>query len=374
MYGLLQTIVTQLKRELKLKRELQRNAKYFKPAKIALFPLALALAACSTVSLDTPKSPATSPATPAESLQLQTLRTITSQQDRLYRIAAPLLVSNAPLCKGNARNLIGFSAKNKYSYSEDYVDAAQALGFTEQLQITGVLNNSGAARAGLKRSDILATVEGQPLPAGPNAERQAAAILGPMVGKRTNIKLGLIRAGSNVNITVPLTMACGFGIELGNTDNVNAYADGRRVMVTRGMLNFARTDGELAFVLAKELAHNALRHPSQQKMNATVGGIIDNLTRISPDNSTLGGSGGVRAMPQEIDAAADTLALYMLVRAGYNIDGASSFWQRLANQYPATVMNSYTAIHPATAYRLATIDKVSKDIKAKQADKKPLVP
>lgn len=364
MYGLLQPIVTQLK----------RKSTYFTPAKIALFPLALALSACSTVSLDTPRSPATAPTTAAESVQLQTLRTITTQQDRLYRIAAPLLVSNAPLCKGNARNLIGFSAKNKYSFSEDYVDAAQALGFTEQLQITGVLVNSGAARAGIKRGDILATVEGQSMPAGANAERQAAALLGPMVGKRTSIKLGLTRAGNNVNVTVPLTLACGFGIELGNADNVNAYSDGRRVMVTRGMLNFVRNDGELAFVMAKELAHNALGHPSQQKMNATVGGIIDNLIRITPDASTLGGSGGVRAMPQELDAAADKLALYMLVRAGYSIDGAAAFWQRLAMQYPASVPNAYTAIHPSTAYRVDAISKVSAEIKGKQAAKKPLMP
>ncbi|RBA23761.1 M48 family metallopeptidase [Herminiimonas fonticola] len=361
MYGLLQPIVTQLK-----------CVRRVKPVSLALLPLAMALAACSTVSLDTPKAPIAT--TPSESAQLQNMRAITTQQDRLYRIAAPLLVSNAPLCKGNARNLIGFSAKNKYSFSEDYVDAAQVLGFTEQLQVTGVLNNSGAARAGIKRGDILATVEGQPMPAGANAERQAAAILGPMVGKRTSIKLGLTRTGNNVSVTVPLTLACGFGIELGNADNVNAYADGRRVLVTRGMLNFVRNDGELAFVLAKELAHNALGHPSQQKMNATVGGIIDNLIRITPDTSALGGSGGVRAMPQELDAAADRLALYMLTRAGYNIDGAAAFWQRLATQYPASVPNAYTAIHPSIAYRVDAINKANAEIKGKQAAKKPLMP
>ncbi len=361
MYCLLQPIVTQLKR-----------VRHVKPASLALLPLALALAACSTVSLDTPTTPVAT--TASESAQLQTMRAITAQQDRLYRIAAPLLVSNAPLCKGNARNLIGFSAKNKFSFSEDYVDAAQALGFTEKLQVTGVLSNSGAARAGIKRGDILATVEGQAMPEGANAERQAAAILGPMVGKRTSIKLGLTRTGNNVNVTVPLTLACGFGIELGNADNVNAYADGRRVLLTRGMLNFVRNDGELAFVLAKELAHNALGHPSQQKMNATVGGIIDNLIRITPDASALGGSGGVRPMPQELDAAADRLALYMLIRAGYNIDGAAAFWQRLATQYPASVPNAYTAIHPSSAYRVDAINKASAEIKGKQAAKKPLMP
>lgn len=361
MYGLLQPIVTRLQR-----------VRRIKPVNLAALPLALTLAACSTVSLDTPTAPRAS--TAGESTQLQTLRTITSQQDRLYRVAAPLLVNNAPLCRGNARNLIGFSAKNKYSFSEDYVAAAQALGFTEKLQITGVLNNSGAARAGIKRGDLVATIEGQVMPEGDNAERQAAAILGPMVSKRTSIKLGLSRAGNNVSTTVPLTLACGFGIEVGNVDSVNAYADGRRVLITRGMLNFVSNDNELAFVLAKEMAHNALAHPAQQKMHATVAGIIDNMTRITPDASALGGSGGVRAMPQELDAAADKLALYMLARAGYSIDGAAVFWQRLAKQYPAGVANAYTAIHPSTAYRIDAINKATAEIKTKQAAKKPLMP
>ncbi|MDO8305892.1 M48 family metallopeptidase [Herminiimonas sp.] len=360
MHGLLQPVLMQLKR--------------VPSARAALFPLALALAGCSTTPLNTPGATSNTPGTATVPSQLQTLRTITTQQDRLYRVAAPLLVSNAPLCKGNARQLLGFIAKNKYSYSEDYVDAAQSLGYEERLQVTGVLSNSGAARVGIKRGDILAIVEGKAMPQGPNAERQAAGLLGPMMNNRSSIKLGLVRNGSNTMVNVPLTRACGFGIELGNADHVNAYADGRRVLVTRGMLNFARSDSELAYVLARELAHNALGHPTQQTMNATVGGIIDNLIRITPDSSTLGGTGGVRATPQELDAAADTLALYMLVRAGYNIDGAASFWQRLATQYPANVPNSYTAIHPAIAYRLTTIAKVTGDIKAKQAAKKPLVP
>lgn len=345
---------------------------------LACVSVTLFIAGCSTAPVGTDGTTSVLP-TPAvraafESAQIQTLRALMAQQDRLYRVAAPLLVSNAPLCKGNARNLIGFSAKNKYSYSGNYVEAAQALGFGEQLQVTGVLTDSGAARAGILRRDLLASVEDKPMPQGANAERQAAVILGPLVSSKSSVKLGLIRDNKNINVTVPLTLACGFGIELGNVDNVNAYSDGRRVLITRGMLNFVRSDTELAYVLAKELAHTALRHPARQKMTATVGGIIDNLIRITPDTSASGGTGGVKAMPQDMDAAADTLALYMLARAGYNIDGASAFWQRLATQYPASTLNAYTALHPNTAFRLTNIDKVVSDINVKTASKRPLMP
>jgi predicted Zn-dependent protease len=79
-------------------------------------------------------------------------------------------------------------------------------------------------------------------------------------------------------------------------------------------------------------------------------------------------------MPQDLDAAADNLAIYMLQRAGYNIDRVKPFWQRLASQYPATVLNGYTAAHPAVAARMAAIDKAVADVKAKLAAKRPLVP
>jgi beta-barrel assembly-enhancing protease len=37
-------------------------------------------------------------------------------------------------------------------------------------------------------------------------------------------------------------------------------------------------------------------------------------------------------------------------------------------------LNGYTALHPSTAYRVAAMEKTVKDIRAKQARKKPLLP
>lgn len=345
----------------------------------ACLPAALLLTACATQG--PPARPTTSIATPqvdarpVDTAEQAMLRSLVSQQDRLYRVAAPLLVSNPDLCKGNARNLLGFTAKNRYSYSSELTDAAQTLfGMDERLQVTGVLAGSGAARAGVRRGDKLVMVEGKPVPEGPNAERQVAIILIPLVTKRAAINLTMLRDGANTALTVPLTRACAYSIELGNADNINAYDDGRRVMVTRGMMSFARTDEELAYVLAKEMAHNSLGHTNKQKMSATIGGIVDNLIRIHPDTTALAGMSGVRPTPQEMDAAADTLSLYMLARAGYSIDNAMGFWERLSTQVPPTVLNGYTAIHPSTAYRLSVMAKIVAEVKAKQAGKKALVP
>ena len=117
----------------------------------AALPLlvALLLTACST-----PRAPySTGPAgshEPASRLSTagmlaaqDALTRMAAQQERLYRVAAPLLINNADLCKKHARGLLGFTAKNKYSYPGEFTDAAQAaLGYDERLQVSGVLAGS----------------------------------------------------------------------------------------------------------------------------------------------------------------------------------------------------------------------------------------
>ncbi|MGW8394007.1 M48 family metalloprotease [Pseudoduganella sp. HUAS MS19] len=346
---------------------------------------ALLLSACSTIQPDgapaaplEPVAPA-APAAPVVTPQMQAardnLKVIAGLQERLYRIAAPLLINNADLCKAQARNLLGFTAKNKYSYPGEYADASAAvLGYDEVLQVSGVLAGSGAAKAGLRKGDDLVAAGGKPLPRGRDAESKAAAVFGPLTASSATLNMTIARNGNNQTLNVPVTRACAFRVDLGNSDNVNAYNDGSRVMLTRGMINFAQNDEAIAYVMAKELAHNILGHAGSMRSTATMASIIDNLASVRPDLTMLVGSAGVRPMPSDYDVAADNLALYMLARAGYNIGNARSFWQRLSSQYPATALNGYTAIHPNVTARLAAMDRSVSEIKAKQAAKRPLLP
>lgn len=314
-------------------------------------------------------------APPGEDPEFEILRNVASQQERLDRVSAPLLLNNPELCKSYARNLLGFIPKTQYSYSSEFVKAAQALfGLGERLQVVGVLAGSGAARAGLRKGDILVSAEDRLLPSGPNAETAVGEILGPLTASRASVRLTILRDGAQQALVIPLTRACPFRVDLGNADNVNTYADGQRIMITRGILDFTRSDNEIAYLIAKEMAHNALSHAAKQRSNSVVGQQINNLKRIHPDTGMLIGSAGIKPTPPELDTAADTLAMYMLARGGFSLDQVLPFWQRLAAHYPATVLNGHTALHPATAARIAAMEKAIKEVKAKQAAKKPLLP
>lgn len=350
-----------------------------------LIAVAALLSACSTFKSPPPQAPVVEAPRPVPveppvmSAQMAAAQSALSQmavlQDRIYRVAAPLLINNAELCRNQARNLLGFTAKNKFSYSGEFEEAAeQALGYGDRLQVSGVLPGSGAARAGLRKGDVLIAAEGKSLPAGANAETQAAAVFGPLMASHQSIKLTVLRDNANQVINVPVTRACAFKVDIGNADNINAYSDGTRVLITRGMVNFAGSDEGIAFVLARDMAHNVLGHANVMRSAYTVGSIIDNLVSVRPDLSMLIGTAGVKPVPQELDGAADYLALYMLARAGYDIYHVHAFWQRLNTQYPATVLNGYNAVHPSVAYRLSVIDKTIAEIKAKEAARKPLLP
>lgn len=349
----------------------------------SLIAAALLLSACATQApRQSPgipgvaERPAEAPGlTPQMAAAADTLTKMADLQDRLYKVAAPLLIQNAELCKGQARNLLGFTAKNRWSYPGEYNEAAHvAFGMDEHLQVTGVLAGSGAARAGLQVGDVLLSAGGKPLPVGKNALGEAGTIFAKIIATQASLPMSIERRRVERDIAIPVTRACAFAIELGNADNINAYGDGNRVLVTRGMIGFTRNDDELAFVLARTMAHNLLNHPATQRNQATLASVIDNLRSITPDTSLLIGSGGIKAMPADADAAADRLATYLAVRAGYDATRAPAFWRRLADTYPPTVLNGYSANHPALAQRLAAIDKANGEIKAKRAAKKPLVP
>ena len=298
-----------------------------------------------------------------------------SNQDRLYRIAAPLLVKNASLCSNNARPLLGFTAKNRYSYSITAANTAKnLLRLGEKLQVMNVLDGSGALHAGIRRGDILIKIEDQLFPQGPNAESETAKILVSKLRNTRKLALTILREEKTLNLEIPLTLACAYSIDISNTNHIHAYSDGRRILLTRGRVEFFQADSELATILAREIAHNTLQHIATLQMTTTAAGAIDQLLPMQPDLSGLNTTTSVKSMPAKMDQQADQLALYMLARAGYDPATAGTTLQRLATSHPSAVPNTYTALHPLTTERIHLLKKTVEQIRQKQSAKQPVTP
>jgi hypothetical protein len=340
----------------------------------------VALAACQTPPppkpvVQAPKPVAPPVVAPDNSAELArqhaAFQDLVAMQDRLYRVAAPLLLNNINLCQRRAF-LLGFTAKNKYSYSAEFVESAQhVLGLGDQLQIMGVMPGSGAAGVGIRNGDRLVAIGDVPLPQGQSAETQARAVLVAMLAEKTAIDMTINRGGQDISLKVPLTHVCAFSMELGNTDAVNAMADGHRVLLTRGMMRALKNDDDLAYVIAVEMARNALKHAAKLHTDTALAEDIDNLLRVHPSEDKLV---PLKAPGEEFDLAADKRGLYMLARANYPIDNFGKFWQGLAPQAVQGDAVSYFALHPMTQRRQAAIGRVTAEIKGKQAAHKPIQP
>jgi hypothetical protein len=348
------------------------------------------LGACTQISLNsnpsTPDSTSTSPSvyqnssgktnsTPAAPVRDTVLDSLLLRQERVYRIAAPLIIKNAVLCRTQARPLLGFTAKNQYSYPPELAVAArQSLGLDERLQIMQILDGSGAMRAGLKRGDILQTIQDLNIPTGPQAEPETARMLSPILKNLSELTITVIRQNQPITVNVPLTLACAFAIDVGNAQQVNAYADGRRILLTRGLLDSFTTDEDVAVVIAREIAHNVLQHAKQLQQMATLSMVIDNLLLFKPDQIAANSSNGIKITPEKMDQEADRLALFMLTRAGYDPANFSLVLQKLAQNPNSSQALTYSTLHPWTEGRQSVIQATLKEIRQKQAAKKVLVP
>lgn len=329
----------------------------------------------STVTPTKQTSPEKIPTTPPVVIRDPVIDSIVLRQERIYRIAAPLIIKNAVLCKTQARPLLGFTAKNQYSFPPELTLAAQqTLGLDERLQVMQILDGSGAMQAGLKRGDILQAIQDQRLPTGAQAEPETARLLPPILKNLTEIKVTVLRQSQQVTVNVPLTLACAFAIDVGNSQHINAYADGRRILLTRGLLDALSTDEDVAVIIAREISHNVLQHAKQLQQTATLSNVIDNLLAFKPDPITVNGSNGIKVMPEKMDQEADRLALYMLARANYDPANFARVLKRLAQTSNASQTNNYQALHPWTEERQNLIVSTLKEIRQKQSTKKVLVP
>ncbi len=162
---------------------------------------------------------------------------------------------------------------------------------------------------------------------------------------------------------------------------LNAHADGQRVVIYPAMIDFAKNDNQLAFVIAHEFAHSIMGHVASQQQNVAVGGILGTLVDVLASsqgvntNGQLGKLGAQTALLRyspSFENEADYVGLYILARAGYKIEDAPSFWRAMSMQVPQAIY--VTSTHPNNPSRTLAMQNAVAEINAKKAANKPLLP
>ena len=184
------------------------------------------------------------------------------------------------------------------------------------------------------------------------------------------------RGGAEQTARAGHEAVCDYPVALDNADIINAFADGKQVTVTRGMMRFVRDDLELAVVIGHELAHNSMGHVQKQMGNQMLGTLVDIMAAMRGVNTQgLFGSAAGLVFSKDFEAEADYVGLYFSARAGYDIDKAPNFWRRMAAANPGSIQQrGFGASHPSTPERFLALEKIVEEIKAKQAAGKDLAP
>ncbi len=351
---------------------------------IAIAALTLTLTACVKPTSQAPTVDASLAAAEAEKQRELVFEATVRDTLRLSTVSYFVRTRSAELCGEQVAPVTGINATTLAEYDAEYkVAAARLYGVGDDVQFISIVSGSAADRAGLQPGDKLVQIAGWPVPAGKGAMAAAVEQFDAIAVAGSPLAFTVRRGGQTLSYDVVPEAACDYPVLLDKQNIVNAFADGNRIYITRGMLRFVDNPGELATVVAHELAHNMMGHRTAKETNmvagAGVGLIFDILAAVAGVNTggdfmRIGAEAGAGAFSQDFEAEADYVGVYLMARGGYDIGLAPNFWRRMAVIHPASIQTNHSSTHPSTPERFVALESAVGEIRDKLNASQPLVP
>jgi predicted Zn-dependent protease len=176
-----------------------------------------------------------------------------------------------------------------------------------------------------------------------------------------------VQDGSPRTLAFDGVAACRLHLKLVKDDIINASADGTTISVTTGMLTFVKTDAELAFVIAHEIAHNVLDHPDAARVQ-----VLMNAFHAAVTGERRGSMARDEAKHREVDA--DYFGLYILAKAGYDVRSVGDLWRRIESLSRGQPIVNFAEIHPTTSERLVLLQRTADEIESRRREGMSLQP
>jgi hypothetical protein len=160
-----------------------------------------------------------------------------------------------------------------------------------------------------------------------------------------------------------------YTFEVVNLKEINAFAlPGGPMFLHRGMLEAARTDGEVAGVMAHELSHVILRHGTVQASKAQkfqlgalagqiLGGILGGRTgAVIAQGSQFGLGAYFLKYGREYEREADLLGAQLMARAGYDPREMASMFETIERE-GGSRGPEWLSSHPNPGNRVSAINR-----------------
>lgn len=265
------------------------------------------------------------------------LRWFAQQNLRLATIAYRINIATAADCPDPQR-VTGLLLHDLGTYDREIRPAvSRAFSLGAGIGVIQIVPGSAADRAGLKVDDEILAVNGRSVedPGAYNQRRKSFRRVEAFTRAleatlhRAPAQLLIRRGGTLVRTSLSGELGCGGEASLRDSSERNAWSDGEHVVVTTAMMNFARSDDELAFVVAHEMAHNALGHAKYRSR-----GIF-----------------GLNFGGKRQELAADYMAVWLMTEGGYRAEGGIRFLHDIGRKYPL----NFTLDHPGFGSRIRIV-------------------
>jgi predicted Zn-dependent protease len=210
----------------------------------------------------------------------------------------------------------------------------------------------------------------------PEQQRKIAAVVTERVKRRygTSSDVAMqrhLQGVANNLATSSGSRADAFRVILLKSNQANAYTPGAgTILINEGLLQFANSEAQVAAVMAHEMAHVLMKHPQRQKqirLASKAGSkMMDEFTPTRLQDNIgrflrLGGNATMNGMMRQQEMMADSIAIDMLVKAGYDPRAMVQILRTLRGNAPQKdrLTNVVFGNHPLTIDReRAAIDKI----------------
>jgi hypothetical protein len=267
------------------------------------------------------------------------LPALRQEDERLLRIAEPIMAGNVQLCDRTMPDL-GVALQSTDQYSRGGQPP-----FAAPVAFAAVLPGSAAARAGIARDDGLLTIDGRAiakrtdLQASPLRDLALAMLAEHPAG--APLALGVMHGGERREIVLTVPQECRAQAEILAGNGNTARSDGRSVQISYGLAARA-SDDQLSAIFAHELAHSILHHR-------------DRLSAADVKKGLLGEFGRNRRLNRDAEVEADLLSVHLLANAGIDPKAAPALWRSKFGQSLSGGI-FHDRAHPSAEARALALD------------------
>lgn len=234
------------------------------------------------------------------------------------------------------------------------------------LVVIVVIDRSPAEAAGVIPGDVLLSIGNRGISSvGDFNQRSHKLKIGEKVRlsiERDGIPRDIFLTVGSVPINVPIITV--------DAQEVNAAAGSNAIYVTYGLINFVKSDDEIAAVLGHELAHFVRGHVSKAQISSLLSLLFSIPLGMIAEEAAPGTGDLVMqtanifkaSYSRDLEREADYFGAKFVYFADFNPCVCASFQKRFAIEIPRSMIRNYLSTHPSSPERMLRVKKAIEEL------------